>query len=294
MFSFILIVVCVVAGFALKRTHKLPKNAHKAINVWLMNIALPAVALKYIPQIQWSTDLIIPLSMPFVIWFGAVIFIKFINKKVKTMTPATQTSLILVAGLSNTSFLGFPITSAFYGDKGLQVAVLCDQACFIVMSTFGVILAIKTAQNGAFSYKSIGKKIITFPPLIASVFALLTSSFIDFSLLLPLVDKIAATLVPLALFSVGLQLSIKDWKADARYISIGLAYKLILAPLLFLCIALIVKSKGIIPQVSILEAAMAPMVTGAILAADYDLNPKLANMVLGFGIPLSFISTGSK
>jgi predicted permease len=35
---------------------------------------------------------------------------------------------------------------------------------------------------------------------------------------------------------------------------------------------------------------MAPMITGCILAATYGLKPKLSGMMIGIGIPLSFIT----
>jgi predicted permease len=35
---------------------------------------------------------------------------------------------------------------------------------------------------------------------------------------------------------------------------------------------------------------MAPMITGAILASSYGLKPKLSSMMVGVGIPLSFLT----
>jgi hypothetical protein len=37
---------------------------------------------------------------------------------------------------------------------------------------------------------------------------------------------------------------------------------------------------------------MAPMITAAIIADQYQLNPKLANLMVGTGILLSFVTTG--
>jgi predicted permease len=34
------------------------------------------------------------------------------------------------------------------------------------------------------------------------------------------------------------------------------------------------------------------MVTAGVIAAQYNLNPRLANLVLGIGILLSFVTTG--
>ena len=53
---------------------------------------------------------------------------------------------------------------------------------------------------------------------------------------------------------------------------------------------LIFEKTGLLMDVSIMEAAMAPMITASILASTYGLKPKLSSMMIGFGIPLSFIT----
>lgn len=97
--------------------------------------------------------------------------------------------------------------------------------------------------------------------------------------------------MPLALFSVGLQLQLKSWREDARLLSAALIYKLGLAPLIILLVALAFDLTDFIGKISIFEAAMAPMVTGVIIATEYNLNPKLANSILSIGIPLSLVTT---
>ena len=47
---------------------------------------------------------------------------------------------------------------------------------------------------------------------------------------------------------------------------------------------------GLMIDVSVLEAGMAPMITGTILASNYGLKPKLSSMMVGIGIPLSFVT----
>lgn len=207
------------------------------------------------------------------------------------MSPATRAALIITSGLGNTSFLGFPLTEAYYGDEGLQIAILCDQATFIVMATFGIIIATKASNGGSFNAVPILKKIFLFPPFIAFCLAFLIPPFVSFDPVQPLLDSFALTLIPLALFSVGLQIKLNTWREDVRLISYSLLYKLILAPLLFFLICFALGIFTLTGKVSIFEAAMAPMVTGSIIAADYNLNPQLANLILSIGIPVSFATT---
>jgi len=73
-----------------------------------------------------------------------------------------------------------------------------------------------------------------------------------------------------------------------KEISLGLMYKLFLAPAVIYVIAIyIFNLNRLIFKVSLIESAMPPMVMGSVLATQFELNPKLANLMIGIGIPLS-------
>ena len=272
------------------RSKRLPDDSYKAVNAWVINIALPAVALKYIPQIDWDISLVLPFSMPFIVWVGSYLFVRLTSRFID-MDRKTRAALFLTAGLGNTSFMGFPLTEAYYGAEGLKIAILCDQACFVVMATLGILAASRASNEGKFSIAPILRKILFFPPFIAFCLAFLLPNFVSLVPLESLFTGLALTLVPLALFSVGLQLQLRSWREDARLLSVALTYKLCLAPLLVLLVALAFNLTDLIARISIFEAGMAPMVTGVIIANEYNLNPKLANSILSIGIPLSLITT---
>lgn len=290
MINFILIWLCIITGFALKRLNVLPEGAHRSINIWILYMAVPAVSLKYIPGIQWSANLLLPAAMPVIVWTGAWLLFKLISLKWQ-ITPATRAALILTAGLGNTSFLGFPLIMGYYGEHALPIAVIADQVSFVIMSTFGAVMAMSASTGERVPIVLIVKRVFQFPPFLAFVAAIVLPHFIDLSPISPLFDRIAATLVPLALFSVGMQLSFNGWREELPYLTIGIGYKLIIAPLLILLLIIVLHLKGIIPQISLFEAAMAPMITAGVIATQYNLNPKLASLMVGIGILLSFITT---
>lgn len=290
MLNFLLIAICLFSGFLIRKFKALPENSFKSVNAWVINVALPAVALKYIPEIHWNFSLILPFLMPFIIWAGSWFFVNILSRYIN-MDFKTRAALFLTAGLGNTSFLGFPLSEAYYGEAGLQIAILCDQACFIVMATFGIITATKASNGGNFEPGKILKKILLFPPFLTFCLALILPFFISLKPIEPLLSSLALTLVPLALFSVGLQLKLKIWREDAKLIAAALSYKLLLAPLLIFVLCISLGFTGFIAKISIFEAAMAPMVTGVIIATEYNLNPKLANIILSVGIPISLITT---
>ena len=218
--------------------------------------------------------------MPLLVWGGAWFLLKLFARRF-ALDKGTHAALLLTAGLGNTSFIGFPLTQAYFGDEGLRIAVICDQISFITLATLGLITALNASHSADSGMKAMVRSVVRFPSFLAFVAALN-----------PLLTKLASTLVPLALFSVGLQIRFSEWRRELPSLSLGLAYKLLIAPGLVLCAALAFHLKGIIGQTSVFEAAMAPMITSAILAAEYQLNPRLSNLMVSVGILLSIATTG--
>ena len=291
MTNFALIALCILVGITLRALKLIPENAHRGINTWIIYMAIPAMALKYIPTIQWSTELLLPAVMPLLVWGGSWLLFKLYSLRFP-ISPATRTALTLTAGLGNTSFVGFPLIQAYYGEHAISIAVISDQVTFVLMATLGSMMAINTGNDKGADIKGALLKLIQFPPFVAFILALVLPRFVSFEAVMPLLDKLAATLVPLALFTVGLQLSFEGWRSEVKLLSVGLAYKLLVAPLIIAAIAVGLHLRGIIPQISVFEAAVAPMITASVIADQYQLNPKLANLMVGIGILIAFVTTG--
>ena len=291
MTNFVLIGICILIGLLLRRYSNLPHDAHKGVNAWIINIALPAVSFKYLPHIQWNSSLLLPVLMPVIIWLSAWLYVKIYAGR-KALDKKTKAALRLSTGLSNTSFVGFPLTIAYFGEAELSTAVICDQVTFMTLATVGILMAVNASGQGKPSPSVIIKKIACFPPFWACIAALTLPLFVNLEPFDDIFDKLAATIGPLALFSIGLQLKFEGWKNEWKLISIALLFKLILAPLLILAIVLITNTRNNIAQVTIFEAAMPSFLTASIVASQYNLNPRLSTLITGIGMVLSFITTG--
>jgi malate permease and related proteins len=203
--------------------------------------------------------------------------------------------LIITAGLANTSFVGIPIIQALYGEEGVQIALLIDQAgSFIIVSSVAVIVAsIYSVEKKR--KRDITRKILTFPPFMFFLIAIgLNISKVEIGENLDFfLQLITITLTPVALTSVGLQVKMDFDAFRSKFLWYGLGYKLLLIPLVIMILfKFVFQMQGLIFQVSVMEAAMAPMITGSIIAITHDLEPKLASLLVGIGIPLSFFSLG--
>ncbi len=83
-------------------------------------------------------------------------------------------SLMLVSILTNSSFLGLPIISAYLGDSSLPYILVYDQlGTFIAFSIYGTFIVSFYTSKKEISFKLFTLKVLTSPPLIALVVALL-------------------------------------------------------------------------------------------------------------------------
>ena len=292
MTNFILIFVFLILGIACQNIKGFPVGVYKLLNKIVIYICLPALALYYIPKIKWSTELLFPISVAWIGFVVSYLFFSFLGNRLGWSKKLTG-CLILTAGLGNTSFLGFPIIEALYGADGLKTAILVDQpGSFVVLSTLGILVATVYSSGNPNGYH-IAKKIFLFPPFITFLIACIMNILhFDFQNYFQIVLKtVGSGVTPLALLSVGLQLRLERKSQHWRFLGLGLLYKLILTPaLIYVLYVVILQQHSKVIQVSVMESAMAPMITACILASTHRLKPRLSSMMIGFGIPLSFVT----
>lgn len=290
--NFVLVGACFVLGILLRRTGRLPDNAPAALNAFVLNVSLPALTLVYVHELSLSKSLIYPILMPWIMFAIGCAFFYGIGKWLR-LPPATIGALTLTGSLANTSFMGLPMIEAFFGPQGLAIGILIDQAgTYLVLSTFGIMLAAMCAvRESKLSPKSVLRKIAGFMPFISLIAALALIPVEYPGWLTDLLKRLGATLVPLALVSVGFQIRWSAVRGKACLLGIGLAFKLIAAPALIAGLygALVgLQSEAI--RITVFEAAMAPQIGAAIVAMEYDLDPPLVTLMVGLGIPLSFLT----
>ncbi len=135
------------------------------------------------------------------------------------------------------------------------------------------------------------RRILLFPSFLALVGGLVAGAFGGWPDAVHLVlERVGASLTPLALFSVGLQFRLHLGRSQLGALGLSLGWKMLVAPLLCYLIGIATGVGGLVLTVGVLQAAMAPMISAAILAEQYELEPTLANTVLGAGILLSLVT----
>ncbi|NMM48432.1 AEC family transporter [Marinigracilibium pacificum] len=288
--NLLLIFICLSGGALLRNLRILPDNTYVGLNAYVINIALPSLSIYFISNLNFDISLLFPASVAWILVFISWIFFALVGK-IFNWPDKLIGCLILTTGFANTSFLGFPIIEAFYGEEGLEKALIVDQVgSFMALSTLGLFIAQKYSHSTK-SKTNIFKRLITFPPFIAFCIAILIN-FSGFSLHWTIAEafhKIGITLVPVALVSVGIQWRINRQSVYIPFLIIGSIAKLIVFPIIIFIAYYFLGAYGITAKVSIMEAAMPSMITASILAINHNLKKDLANLMVGVGLVLSSI-----
>lgn len=290
MSAVLLLIVCLGLGIGVARYAKPSAELPKNLNWWVLNIALPALVLELIPRLEFDRSLLfLPASM-WIIFLSAWLVFHYLGSYLRWSRQRIG-GLILTAGLSNSSFVGFPLIEALRGKQVLIYAALADQlGCFLAIAIGGSVVA-AVYSGSKTDYRLMAGKVLRFPPFIALLLALVVNLAHGWPTVIDeMLSRIGSTLTPLALFSVGLQLRLTFSKHTIVPLVSGLTWKLALAPLLIFLLGRALAVPHLIFGISLLQAAMAPMISAAILADQYELDPQIANMMIGIGIVLSFIT----
>lgn len=287
MSNFLMLVVCLIAGMLLRRSGRLPEQAHGVVNTIIVHVSLPAVTVRYLHDFSFESSQLLPVLMPWLLFLiGAAVFFQL--GRWLRLPAATVGALTLVGGFGNTSFVGLPMIETLHGADGMGLGLLIDQlGSYLALSTLGIAAAALYASDGPVQPKQMAMRIATFPPFIALVVALLLMPVPFPPALDQVLVRVGDTLAPLALLSVGMQLRFDALRQHRRMLCLGLGYKLLVCPALVVALMwLLGANAGMVNRVSVIEAAMPPMIGAAIVASQAKLAPQLVSMMVGLGIPL--------
>ena len=289
--NYVLLAACILLGVLLRRSGRLPANAAASLNGFVIHISLPALTLTYVHELKLNADLIPPALMAWVMFALGCGFFWLVGRALR-FSRATTGGLMLTGGLANTSFIGLPMIETFYGPQFLGLGILIDQlGSYFVLSTLGILVASLYSSGRSVTVKALVRKIALFAPFQAFVLALLLMPLDYPAWLDELLRRLGATLVPIALVSVGYQLQLSFVQGRALALTVGLLFKLVIAPTLILLLFVRwLAGDGQVLDVTVFEAAMGPMIGASIVAIDHELDPPLVTLMVGLGIPLSFVT----
>jgi predicted permease len=288
--NFLLIFVCLALGILVRRWGNPPPGLTQGLNWWVLNVALPALVLQLIPRLHLDLQL---WFLPAAMWFafaGAWVLCALAGKALGWPRERIG-AVVLVAGLSNSAFTGYPLIEALRGKEALGLAAVADQLGGFLAMTLGGITSAAWYSGARPKALPLLRRIVSFPPFQALIVALIVGRLGGWpDWVNPVLDRIGSTLAPLAVVSVGLQFTLRLTRSELGAAALALAWKLGAASLLIYAGGRAAGVQEDVLAVAVLQAGMSPMISAAIIADQHGLDPPVVNATLGAGILLSLLT----
>lgn len=194
-------------------------------------------------------------------------------------------AMIIPALCINTGNMGLPICLFVFGETGLIYATFVLIANVTMTYTVGVAVASMGKQNIKSALLGLLKL-----PMIYAVLAGFILVFTGWSLPTPItqaVDLLSDASIPIMLILLGMQLTKANLKANAKALSISVAARLILGPVIAFLFSPLLGVTGLAQQVTTLQCGMPGAVTSTVLATEYDVKPSFVTAAVTIGTLLS-------
>ncbi|HYE68053.1 MAG TPA: AEC family transporter [Anaerovoracaceae bacterium] len=268
-------------GYAANKMKWLPIESTKYLSMLLINIASPCLVLYSMSQQELTDATIASVIQVAGLMLLALITATFISvfavriMKVPVADRGVYQALLV---LTNSGFMGFPLSLAVFGEKGLFLMIIANAVFTLYTYSAGIIMLI-SGRDEKLTIKAAVKSMISIPVVASIVGLLIFSIGIQLpSLLEGFLDTVGGITIPLSMIIIGIQLA--ESKAIEVLKNIHLFETLLLKLIVFpVSLFLILMWLPVIPFVFCIVIFAMAMPSAAIipvLSEIYDTNAKLA------------------
>lgn len=271
--SIAIISLMILIGAALSKSFRFNEDTRGVFISLIVNVAMPSIILSSIFNVKMDEDTFSTIILVFFIsilinlvgiGLGWLLSFTFYNKSKK------HAELALLAGLGNTGFIGIPLCAVLIGPEGALYAAIFDAGVDFTIWTVGVLLLQKGKSIGLQTFKSM----INIP--LVSIFVGLIVSYFHYrppTLIINLVDQLAALAAPLAMFYIGIlvmTLKVSKVKESGLKVWIPISVKLMMLPALVALLIGYFQLNMTIVQTILIQSMMPTLTLASILFAKYS------------------------
>lgn len=265
------IMVMILIGALSKRIGLLKEEDVEILNNIVINMALPCMIFNALYSVDVSLLPSLSILTVYILITSLIVgILTYSLLKILCWDSKKIWSFMVVVVLGNTGFLGYPITQGIFGNAGLVRAVFCDistSITFIILSFLMILIFGGTMKTAL-------RKIITFMPLWAIILGIIFNIFS-----IPITDVgstvvsyLAGATIPLIMISLGLSLNIRGLKNHFKEVGLASVIKLVIYPLIALCVLSLLHITGFNRTIGFIEATMSSAMLGLVIAVTYKLD----------------------
>lgn len=282
-------------GYGANKLKWLPIESTKYLSLLLINITSPCLVIYSMSRQELSRETVSSVAQTAgLMLLALLIFTALSAAAVRIMkTPAEDRGVyraLLV--LTNSGFMGFPLSLAVFGEKGLFLIIIANSVFMLYTFTAGILILI-SGRDEKLTVKEAFQSIVSVPVVSTVIgLAVFISGIRLPELLVDFLDTVGAITIPLSMIIIGIQLA--ESKAGEvlknRHIFETLILKLVVLPAILLGMFLWLPVYPLVLCVVIFAMAMPSAAVIPVLAEIYGMNAKLAAQSVFVNTMFSLIS----
>ena len=269
------ILALIALGKVIQLKGILNEDAAKQINIFVLMVTLPALSFISMYNIE-SFDGLQWLPVGGILVGVLVTILALGASKIMKLNKPQTGSFVITSFLPNVGFLGLPIMFAFFGQPGVEAAIVYIISFNILSPTLANYVSECYGVGCSLKPKEFIKNVLLFPLFIAFIFGIFfnLSSIALPGIVLAIIGDVGSITIPLILISIGVLLKME--RADSfKVVGVIGLMRFVVAPIIAYVFGVAVGLSGILLAVIVLESAMPPAIANLSYSIERKLDVKL-------------------
>ena len=263
----------------------------KQLIEFIIYFSLPAIVFSKIYPLVLDEKILglILMFIGFILFNLALAYV--VGKSILKLDRLLLATFMIMATFGNTSFIGFSYIDAFYGQDYIVYGLIYDLfGSFLLLVSIGMFI-ITWGSGRKNNISGIFKSVFLFPPTIMFFITVFAKNYEVPNFLLLTTETLGATLVPIAMITIGMKLELKHIFQKFHVVSTAMFLKMVIVPVIVLIgFKYFYGIDETWVKVTIIEVAMPPMTMATVLAIKGGLDEKVAINSLVLGVLLSLLT----
>jgi hypothetical protein len=258
----------ILIGYALKRLRFPSADFWPQLDRLTYYVLIPAMLIYKLSTatLESSTDALVMIKVVFASLLIMTLLLVIIQRFIRFSGPIF--SSVYQGAIRYNTYVYLALIDALYADEGIVLAAFLITFAIPFINVLSVSIFGIYVQDGKFSFKQLGKSIISNPLIIAC----LLGGFLNFSTIgLPfgvgsLVQMLGAPGIPLGLLSIGVGLQFRSLGTLRPDFWISSIAKLVILPIIMAGLCMLLNVEGLMFNIVVLFGAMPTAAAAYILA----------------------------
>ncbi|WP_100397900.1 AEC family transporter [Bacillus sp. FJAT-44742] len=263
-----------MGGYWLQKKQVLEIRSISAVALYILTPAL--VFRTFYTTVPDRNYLIIVVFS--IVFLVIMLLCNFIVSKIFKWDSKTISGMNLATIFTNAGNYGAPLILFAFGEEAFAFAVIYMVVQSLLMNTFGVYVANRSNMDARGAIR-ISLKM----PVMYALFLGLALQYLNIEMgdsYLGAIDLLADSAIPVVMVILGMQLATISVKSfQWGLVGYGTILRLVLSPVIAYVLTLMMPASPTLAAVLIVSASMPSAATTAMLAVQFDANPKLVSSI---------------